>query len=449
VVKGLSYVEAVKLLGGSQDKILTALDRLTGGILLDVPGHRGNFAFSLFEPASKLPVLCKDLISAMRIETIQHSRMARTERLVAIHTVIVLSTYFEALRGRPLPFELDELELVAANQTVVAIGSNIASDYWRALASNVLQNCPPTPAPQFSYDMMSTAIVGFYRVLSSYLRKFVEGLEVWERNEDDGTPVLRASVKQGFSELLDVRVPMQAISLYDKLLKDTVKDFPELAFWANIVDKQADFSAIKQSRSGLLGMEESLQQMAFGRAPDRQRQTVSDAYQAKLRRPVLSTRSSDEELHIPSLDESYINPDFRVSEVRVDDQFGQEQWWEPLPVRQDIQEFFVGHVTSPGATEAPLVILGQPGSGKSLLTQVLAARLPPSEFLAVRVVLRDVPADADLQKQIEYAIRTDTGEDLPWRDLVRNVGDAIPVILIDGFDELLQATGVRSCRKIS
>ncbi|MFD9464234.1 hypothetical protein [Streptomyces sp. NPDC060027] len=45
---------------------------------------------------------------------------------------------------------------------------------------------------------------------------------------------------------------------------------------------------------------------------------------------------------------------------------------------------------------APLIVLGQPGSGKSVLTQVLAARLPPADFLVVCVVLREVAADTDL-----------------------------------------------------
>jgi predicted NACHT family NTPase len=99
-------------------------------------------------------------------------------------------------------------------------------------------------------------------------------------------------------------------------------------------------------------------------------------------------------------------------------------------------------LTEPAATVVPLLVLGQPGAGKSVLTRVLAARLPATDFLPVRVELRDVPADADLQDQIEYAVRAATGEALTWPDLVRSAGDALPVVLLDGFDELLQATGV-------
>ena len=108
----------------------------------------------------------------------------------------------------------------------------------------------------------------------------------------------------------------------------------------------------------------------------------------------------------------------------------------------DLQEFLAGFLTSPRAVEAPLLVLGQPGSGKSVLTKVLAARLPAADFLPVRVALRDVPVTADLQDQIEYAIRAETGDRLEWPALARSAGDALPLVMLDGFDELLQATGV-------
>ena len=106
----------------------------------------------------------------------------------------------------------------------------------------------------------------------------------------------------------------------------------------------------------------------------------------------------------------------------------------------DIQWFLAGYLTSPVATEVPLLIVGQPGSGKSLFTKVLAARLPPEDYLPVRVELRRVAADAPVQDQIETALREATGERMEWPDLARAAGDALPVVMLDGFDELLQAT---------
>src|SRR6185312_1617226 len=88
------------------------------------------------------------------------------------------------------------------------------------------------------------------------------------------------------------------------------------------------------------------------------------------------------------------------------------------------------------------VVLGHPGAGKSVLTKVLAARLSPEEFIPVRVVLRETPAEGEIQDQIEYAIRAATGLNINWPSLVREARPAVPVVLFDGFDELLQATGL-------
>jgi hypothetical protein len=145
---------------------------------------------------------------------------------------------------------------------------------------------------------------------------------------------------------------------------------------------------------------------------------------------------------IPSLAAAYLSPRYRSATATRMARLDQEPWWQEYPICDDLEAFLIGHLTSVTATENPLIVLGQPGSGKSVLTKVIAARLPARDYMAVRVELREVPADTDLQSQIEYAIRDATGESLNWPALARSAGGALPVVLLDGFDELLQATGI-------
>ncbi len=147
-------------------------------------------------------------------------------------------------------------------------------------------------------------------------------------------------------------------------------------------------------------------------------------------------------MEIPPVSTGYVNPRFRVAEYHDDARPAEESWWDAAELCEDVQTFLAGHLTSPAAAEVPLVLLGQPGSGKSVLTKVLAARLPPAGYLPVRVELRHVPADALVQDQIEFALREATGEPMRWAELVRAAGDALPVVMLDGFDEMLQGTGV-------
>jgi hypothetical protein len=169
---------------------------------------------------------------------------------------------------------------------------------------------------------------------------------------------------------------------------------------------------------------------------------LSNAYRAVLGRAILAEDQTLADVRLPTLRDSYLDPDFRVSAVRAGELSSSEDWWAAVPVRRDLTEYLGDFLTSPAASAAPLMVLGQPGAGKSVLTKVLAARLPPRGFLPVRVALREVPAEAEIQDQIEYAIRAVTGLRMDWPEVARAAGAAVPVVLLDGFDELLQATGV-------
>ncbi|MGW3283086.1 helix-turn-helix domain-containing protein [Streptomyces sp. NPDC001002] len=174
-------------------------------------------------------------------------------------------------------------------------------------------------------------------------------------------------------------------------------------------------------------------------------QEHSAARYAELRAPIASLGAPGPQL--PSLASGYINPRFRLAPALVVDgterHVASDKWWEEQPTYDTLESFLTGHLLSLPALLAPLVILGHPGAGKSLLTKLLKARLPAREFHPLRVELRHTPADADLQTQLEHAIRQDTRRRQDWPDWSESRPGAIPVVLLDGFDELLQAGAQR------
>ena len=291
------------------------------------------------------------------------------------------------------------------------------------------------PAPHVPYGTTIESMRGFYQGLSAELLRFVSGLAAWEQLDE--TSQERGAVR------LSAELPGRAVARYEELFRQLAAEFPEVAFWANLVDHQATREEVRRLGTGMAGLEQMLAAIAAGRVPDDRRLGLSRAYRAALRRPVLTTGDVPQGLCLPSLEEVYVNPDFRVAATGRTERFAEESWWDGQPVRDDLEGFLLGYLTAPQAIQAPLLLLGQPGSGKSALTQVLAARLPPGEFLVVRVELRETAADADLQAQIEHAIRSATGETLAWPDLARSAEDALLVVLVDGFDELLQAALAR------
>ena len=172
------------------------------------------------------------------------------------------------------------------------------------------------------------------------------------------------------------------------------------------------------------------------------RGALSLAYASALTEPITPAGDMPVGLEIPNLGEGYIDHRARVAEITSSSAPGEESWWSEVPVINNICHSLLRRLTSPETSQVPMILLGQPGSGKSVLTRILAARLSAAGFLAVRVELRQAPAEADLQEQIEFAVRGATGERIQWSQLVTSDDRLQPVLILDGFDELLQATGV-------
>ncbi|MGW1290126.1 NACHT domain-containing protein, partial [Streptomyces sp. NPDC002586] len=224
---------------------------------------------------------------------------------------------------------------------------------------------------------------------------------------------------------------------YQALLAQVTWECPELRLTSETEDPpetldppEAATQASLPSR-GLAGLSRLLETFAQDNA------APAPAHQLQLRAPLAHVEESGP--RIPHLEAGYINPAFRVAGRSGDRTLARDDWWEAQPLWGDLEDFLAAHLLTEDATRAPLLVLGHPGSGKSLLTKLIAARLPAAEFFCQRVELRHLPADLDLQGQLEEALLRSTGRRIPWPDVADPDTGVVRVILLDGFDELLQA----------
>ncbi|GAA4608513.1 hypothetical protein GCM10023107_86980 [Actinoplanes octamycinicus] len=409
----MSYDDAVQLLGGDRDKWVKLLDTLLGAGLLAAVGPFRDL-LGWFDAKAELSKVVEKLVTGLIERRSTLSRWERTERLRAAHAVLAVTAYFEALAETKLPVGHRDLELTAAEQrSLGAAGRSV-----------------PVPGAAESHEMFRQTLIDHYRQVGDTVGGFLQGLAVWERL----SPGERRTVTEALAAL-----PDRAADRFDSLLGRLASEFPEVAFWAGMREHNATRGALAEATTALAGMRAVLDRLAEGRPPDSRRAALSRAYAAALRRPSDDVPTG---LRMPSLAEAFLPQLYRSCVVTGSLPLSSENWWDRQPVRDDLLSFLTGHLTSAEAVTAPLLVLGQPGSGKSVLSKLLAGQLPASAFLPVLVPLRDVSASADLQEQIEQAIRAATGERLDWPALSRSSGDALPVVILDGFDELLQATGV-------
>ena len=271
---GLSYADAVHLMGGRESRVVGALDRLTGGLLLAASAAGAGFVLALFEAKGELARLSDELVRGLGERLRGLDRFGRTERLAAAHSVVVVAAYFELLAGLELPFGLRELELAKPEQVALAGGGAPGSGRLRALAGALLRAEVPMPAPQLPYEMTLKAIRVFYQNLSAELTRFVSGLAVWDHLDETS--------RHRLTVMLSAEVPSGAVARYEELFRQLAAEFPEVAFWASLTDHQATREEIRRLATGMAGLERILSDLASGRVPDDRRQGLSRAYQAVL-----------------------------------------------------------------------------------------------------------------------------------------------------------------------
>ncbi|MBO3749582.1 ATP-binding protein [Streptosporangiaceae bacterium NEAU-GS5] len=357
--------------------------------------------------------------------------MTRTDRLLAAHAIIVITAFFEALDAADLPIGSKDLDPGRPEDPGTA---DAVFDALSGLASTAVAN----PVPGRAIDWR----VAFVQIGWSVPRQPMShadqlddllvayGLLARAVNSQAGLPHVGDGLRQ---------VPEDAVRRYAEMYRRLSVDFPEFAFWAGLREHAATQEVLK---TGLTGLARILADISPSRVPQEKLASLASANQAVLDHPISEIRDLPDGLTVPSHLHGYVNPAYRVVAYRRGTDLSSEQLWEQVEARDDLDGFLFAQLSSPDAGVTPLLVLGQPGAGKSLLTRILASHLARADFLPVRVPLRQVPADVGIQRQIEEAFHVLTGEQISWPDLARSGTGALPVVMLDGLDELLQATGV-------
>ena len=130
---GPSYRDAVRLLAHDEPTIVKIIDRLGGAALAAASGGTLD-TLAFFDVRDELVRWGNDVVRTIRDRISGLSRFDRTQRLVAAHSVIVITSFYEALGelldapGNPISlrdFELTEEERLA----ILSSGATAGVDF--------------------------------------------------------------------------------------------------------------------------------------------------------------------------------------------------------------------------------------------------------------------------------------------------------------------------------
>lgn len=431
----LTYRGALALLGKSDNRILAALDAVLGGAILASPVSPLAALWGMVDQKNEAMSLVRKLVGVAAKRMTGVKGLDRYDLIAAAHTVILISAFFDAYRDAVGLDDFAKLELSDREKASLATGDSKGTSAGRLIDLIMVSESPMPPAG--SGYIEPARLMQFYRHLAGEVHKFVSGLSAsrWAREPR----------MDGLARAAEAR--------YKSYFVELANDVPEFFVWASVAG-QEQLSAKIRSVHSELGAAIARSEQSLGRlelilthlsgissaTPDNCRRIVARANRSVLGDTVVPITALDHvsEVSLPTVEQIYQSPLFRVGVAKAAKP-ADENWWNEQPVRQNLDVFLAAHLASPQSVKTPMLLLGHPGAGKSLLTKVLAARLPASAYTAVRVPLRRVDADAPVYDQIQQALDQDTNGRVAWADLAEDEG-TVRVVFLDGLDELLQAS---------
>lgn len=455
---------------GGEPELINALDRLLGvaTIFAPVVGPVAKDALEVLGVKDELIKLGKWVVQKVTQQT-QDDYVKRHLQMQMVYGLLCYTAFFEAV-DQKMPAQLrkrikllppERVALARQAQEAVTAGSKaeVSRDAGVENARTVLTYSFPHPAETLGEQ--AERLSPLWVQLSKGFGELAASLAVWEDLQEKEEAQMLAVI---------VELPKLAAICYEAQYVSLAKEFPEFAIWANLQEHKGTKALI----AGLSQMVQTYAELAAGSKgtldigfaglhkavagiPESLKISRAGELAADLARHYLgwldAPITTDREEHpgegkvplsIPSVREAFVPQSFQVlrqeagNRRRLED----EITWCNLPRRDDLAAFLLSYLTSPYSMEALLLILGHPGSGKSLLTKVLAAQLMSDQFTVIWVPLRSVNADSSIVTQIEKGIALAGGnQQESWYHLSSRFKNSPPVVILDGYDELLQASG--------
>jgi hypothetical protein len=451
----ISFEEAVRILRPTEPGYFAVIDHsLTLAIFAAVPAA-GTVALGLFDAKNDVLRLVKDLWRSTSGEIRAAERGNRFDMLAAAHAVLVMTAFLDSVA------EYGQIKKLRPGKTRPpwAAGepqTEAAKEFTQRLWSEGI----PLPAFNADYFRFDYQLTDYYSRTASRLKAYLRTTPLWDRMPENDQISLTQAARTAH---LPGGLPKRAVERYQGYRARLAAEAPEFAYWSNLWNHmetrkdlremveaevigrlQQILDEIKASRTGLSGLP-ALVGTVDGPAPDRRWQELAQIYGDQFNRPIIESRDQaiSDGLRIPTLRASYVNPSFRHCRFTPECRPSEVRWWEEKTgVDDGLLAFLAGYLTDPRSCEQPLLLLGDPGAGKSIFTRALAAAVGELGFRAVRVDLRDVPPNAPIAQQIQFALNNLLHREVSWAELADSAGGAVPIVILDGFDELLQTSAI-------
>ncbi|MGL1958761.1 MAG: hypothetical protein OCD00_15775 [Colwellia sp.] len=460
--KDLTFSEVCNFIKNDDGKLIDAVDKLLGAAIICSPAIFGPIALpalGLLASKNGLTSLGKDLLSKITSKD-DSDYLARMQRMQISYGLICYTAFFDAIDKefseellKELSLKLtDKLKITSRSQDCKTNEKKANLTLLESNSDEIFNNPLLFPHPTSNFDEIKNNLSDMYARMANSFNEVVEKHLIFESKDEEKATLFLKSIEA---------LPEQAIRCFEAQYFELARKYEEFRIWIQINDRKemsgylikylelADKTS-SQIDIGFNHLHETILSM-----PDRFHEIeakkvvegLKRCYSARINEAVIDDKeiiSGDmPPLAFPKISEAFIPQSYRVLKQNSKDMhLEKEETWERLDKKHNLSAFITSFLSSPYSIETPLLILGHPGGGKSLLTKVLSAKLMSHSYTPIRIPLREVNADLTIEAIVEKQIERDAECSInSWADFANQFKDRPLLIILDGFDELLQASG--------
>lgn len=460
MIKDIRFKDLRKYLEKDNNcEVLDAFDKLADAAMIFAPvafGLQFMPLLELLDVKDRVVELGKTVVNFISSKH-EPDYIERLKQLRTAYSLICYTSFFETLEEF-LPVKIRKKLKLHFNKKaeLVDAATKEISDCQERIEIDVHNDLPYTDHIT-SFSETQNQLLKLYQGISKKIIIIIKESEVIS-NESDEMYTLE-------QELID-KLPQKAVERYRAQYLYLVDTFSDFGFFAqgiefgalqNATSKNSETlnliaNATKDIDVGLSKLYKIVNSMHFDYTAIQSQDIVNDLrtkYTSMIEQPIIDDKeiSSTEEkikLTFPKIKDAFIPQSYKClrydSKIKLED----EKTWKGIKIRNDLGCFFIRYLCSLDSIETPLIILGHPGSGKSLLTKVLSAQLMSNTYTAIRIPLREVNADSTIDLLVEDQIKKVTQLNLPqggYGAFAKQFKEKPLLIILDGYDELLQAKG--------
>lgn len=358
--------------------------------------------------------------------------------------LIVFAAYFDSIKLY-LPDEERKIKISSKEKQLLTESS--ISQYANFIEENLSKNAEQTAKDIFEYDLSIPDPVEnlkdyleqlqkFYEILNKEFLQFYEKLSFFDAmNEEKREHFL--TIIRG--------LPAKAVENYKKQYYQLAINFNDFFVWTNIEEHKRIQKKLDVGFSEIARLVSDYCEKSSNSKARNTLEQYRKKYNSYVDTPVVDVSEmnfcSTDEIIFPNKRHIFVPQSFKALTYKNDIHLENRDTWKMCDERDDIGKFVSDILRHSVTGSLPLLILGNPGAGKSLLCNMLAAQILHHEYHVIIIKLRDTVAEQTIPQQINQQIERDFSNGCLWSDIAESGLDKPILIIFDGYDELLQASG--------